>query len=314
MKLQRMFRKKWAAHHKNKNGKESDDDADDDDDEHFQVNRRRTQDHTVWKSMMGKGIVKDSLSSIHKNRRKHPKRHRNSHKHALEMAPIKRKEVFEQSRAKMKKSLNENSINNQIRANKTASIFEQLGVHMETKSTNKMLPAPPLSTRRKSNIKVPHLPGPPQMPGPPPPTRADLTPRTNRGEEKNSSPITSRKNDIETGELGLPELQVKGRTIDRATNKLFAKKQLARDAGEDGVELMEMDPKKNAEDRRTRLKQMQKSNFHAQQHVRPPTNREEMDSDWEPEEVCNPLFSSRKAKHLENPLSKNKKLSFHRKK
>jgi len=116
------------------------------------------------------------------------------------------------------------------------------------------------------------------------------------------------------GELGLPELQVKGRTFDRATNKLFAKNKFARDAGEDGVELMEMDPKKNAKDRTTRLKQMQKSNFHAQQHVRPPTNREEMDSDWEPEEVCNPLFSSRKAKHLENPLYKNKKLSFHRKK
>ena len=101
-------------------------------------------------------------------------------------------------------------------------------------------------------------------------------------------------------ELGLPELQVKSRTIDRVTNKLFAKKKLARDAGEDGVELMEMDPKK--------------TNFHAQQHVRPPTNREEMDRDWEPEEVCNPLFSARKAKHLENPLYKNKKLSFHRKK
>ena len=304
MKLQRMFRKKWAAHHKNKNGKESDDDADDDDDEHFQVNRRRTQDHTVWKSMMGKGIVKDSLSSIHKNRRKHPKRHRNSHKHALEMVPIKRKEVFERSRAKMKKNLNENSINNQIRANKTATIFQQLGVHMETKSTNKMLPAPPLGSRRKSNIKAPHLPGPPQMPGPPP-TRADLKSGTNRGEEKNSSPITGREKDIEMGELGL---QVNGklkRHSGRTTvmNTLFAKKNLVRDGGEDGVEMMEMEPKKNnVKDRRARLKQMRMT-MRTRQH----TTREEKDSDGEADEVCNPLFSAIAAKPLDNPLYKNKK-------
>merc|ERR1712195_137530 len=62
-------------------------------------------------------------------------------------------------------AIRSSAISQQIRANKSATIFKDLGIFVESKMNIEMLSAPPLELLPK--IAPPSLPGPPSFPGPP---------------------------------------------------------------------------------------------------------------------------------------------------
>ena len=157
-------KKKWQAHH---NPDYIDSDNEDSDDEDalnaVQLRRRAPRDHTVWGSMAVEGVEKESLTNIHK-RRQHYKKS-NSKKRALTMEPVRHRESYNQAQLKLDNAIRSSAISQQIRANKSATIFNDLGIFVESKMNIEMLSAPPLELLPK--IAPPSLPGPPLLPGPP---------------------------------------------------------------------------------------------------------------------------------------------------
>ena len=156
-------KKKWRSHHK---GSESDsEDSDDEEVYEINLNRKRggSRDHTVWDSMKSQSVERDSLKSIHKRRHK---KKRKSVKRALEMAPMRRVESFRRVRKLLDNEMHEQNLNDQIRANKAATMLKHLGKQEDSTLKLHMLP-PPSSLPPPPGKMDEAVPLPPPLPPPP---------------------------------------------------------------------------------------------------------------------------------------------------